>query len=122
MNSAHAAVMLVTGLGLSGCIPGTGSNLVIRSDAPNCVPVIAGVLSAEGFKVVEEPLSSESKLSFEGAPYSGVFGRVYEASASGIRIYFGERSFEFSKAALDQRQRIIDRISSACGAVAVEKL
>jgi len=122
MNSARAAVTLITGLGLGGCIPGTGSNLVVRSDAPNCVPAIASALKSEGFKVVEEAPSSESKLSFEGAPYSGVFGRVYEAPASGIRIYFGERSFEFSKSALEQRQRIIDRISSVCGTVAVEKL
>jgi hypothetical protein len=114
--------MLFAGLALGGCIPGTGSNLIVRNDAPNCVSVVASSLRYEGFKVIEEAPSSKSKLSFEGAPYSGVFGQVYEAPASGIRIYFGERSFEFSKFALEQRQRIIDRISPVCGPVTVEKL
>ena len=114
-SSCTVAVLLAAML--SGCIPVAASNLVIRND-PSCIPAIARALSAEGLKVSE----GKSSVSFEGAPSSGVFGQVYEAPAAPIRVYFAERSFQYSEAALEQRQRVIDRIVPTCGPVTVEDL
>ena len=122
MNRARLALLSSALLLFAGCVPGSGSNLLVRADPPSCLPQVARVLRAEGFDVSEGTVASKYKLSFEGAPSSSVFGQVYETPPFGIRIFFGERSFEFSKTALEQRQRIINRIAPICGPVTVQQV